>query len=121
MTDTKDLTMTTHPATAAAELIYSPLGADEDLAPLVELFVAELPERLSLMNESWQRHDWELFRRTAHQLKGAAGSYGFHALTPHLIRLYKALGDETAETEIRDSLEAVRDVCSRVRAGSAER
>jgi HPt (histidine-containing phosphotransfer) domain-containing protein len=63
--------------------IYSALGGDPDLADLVELFVEEIPGRVRAMEESLGQLDWELLRTLTHQMRGAAGSYGFPGLTPY--------------------------------------
>ena len=71
----------------AAAPIYSTLGADLDLGELVEMFVEEIPNRAQALGEAVERRDWLETRRLAHQLKGAAGSYGFEAVTPLAARL----------------------------------
>ena len=58
-------------AETADRLFYSALSIEPDLAELVNLFVEELPQRLSQMEESWRESDMSRLARTAHQLKGA--------------------------------------------------
>ena len=46
-----------------------------------------MPDRIaSLVNQAAER-DWAQLARTAHQLKGAAGSYGFNEITPSAAKL----------------------------------
>ncbi len=67
--------------------LYSSLATDPDLAELVEIFVESLPERVETLKQAFDQGDWETLRRTAHQLKGAAGSYGFDPLSPSAAKL----------------------------------
>ena len=64
------------------EPLYSSLGADPDLAELVAMFVDEIAGRVGRMRDCLDAGDTDGLRRAAHQLKGAAGSYGFFQLTP---------------------------------------
>lgn len=61
--------------------IYSELGNDPEFATLVEMFVDELPSRASALRAAFDKGDREQVRRLAHQMKGAAGSYGFSSIT----------------------------------------
>ena len=96
---------------------YSSL-ADGDLAELVELFIAELPDRVHRLTEAARGSDWDLVGRIAHQLKGAAGSYGLHALTPFAARLESAARQNHSPVEIQAALTEMVDACGRVRPGT---
>jgi histidine phosphotransfer protein HptB len=97
--------------------IYSSLGGDPDLGELVELFVAEMPERVDLLETYYETANWEELRRTAHQIKGAAGSYGFHDITPAAARVEAAVKGRTGEDQITADLLELLDLCRRIRAG----
>lgn len=60
-----------------ARLISQLLLEEADLRDLVEEFVSELPRRLSELRQAFERLDWSRLISLAHQLKGAAGSYGY--------------------------------------------
>ena len=62
--------------------VHSSLAADPDLCDLVDRFIQEMPDRINALESQARSRDWQQLSRTAHQLKGAAGSYGFAALTP---------------------------------------
>ncbi len=96
---------------------FSSLAADPLLGELVEMFVQEMPDRISGLENLARSRDWEELARTAHQLKGAAGSYGFHSLTPLAARLEHAAKDGRQEEEILASLNELLDLCRRVRPG----
>src|SRR5262245_26519314 len=97
--------------------IYSQLGGDRDLAELVTLFVDELPERMTTLQEAFSKRDLELLRRTAHQLKGALGSYGFDQLTPLAAAVEHAVLDESPEAGIATAVQQLISACRHVRAG----
>jgi len=96
---------------------YSSLAADPDLGELVEMFVQEMPDRINALETQAQSRNWEQLTRTAHQLKGAAGSYGFHEITPFAARLESAAREGRQEEEILSSLDELLDLCRRVRSG----
>ena len=103
-----------------SEYVYSTLGLDPDLGELVEMFVDEMPERVAKIQESWGNADMKGLGRAAHQLKGAAGSYGFDELTPALQRLDHRVRTSCGEAAILEAIEEVTELCSRVRAGAPE-
>jgi HPt (histidine-containing phosphotransfer) domain-containing protein len=57
--------------------LRSSLAGDPDMAELVDMFLEELPQRLTVLTTAVDAGDIETLRRLAHQLKGAAGGYGF--------------------------------------------
>ncbi len=97
--------------------VYSSL-ADSDLDELIEMFVQEIPERVNDLETQARDRDWQQLTRTAHQLKGAAGSYGFSGITLSAAQLESALKDGRPEEEILSSLDELRDLCRRMRAGA---
>jgi histidine phosphotransfer protein HptB len=90
--------------------IYSKLAVDPDLGELVEMFVQEMPDRLNALEAQACNRNWEELTRTAHQLKGAAGGYGFPLLTLYASRLENALRESRPEEEIVSSLDELRDL-----------
>jgi HPt (histidine-containing phosphotransfer) domain-containing protein len=103
--------------TESSEL-FSTLASDPDMVELVEMFVDELPGRIAALQAAWDAADLEALARGAHQLKGAAGSYGFDMLTPAFKRLEQTVRDHGVEEEIRLHLSEVTELCRRVRSGS---
>jgi signal transduction histidine kinase/HPt (histidine-containing phosphotransfer) domain-containing protein len=57
--------------------LTSDMADDEDMAELVEQFVATVPERIGALRAASVTGDRVCLARLAHQLKGAAGGYGF--------------------------------------------
>ena len=109
-----------NPSTLDTDALYSNLGADPDLAEIVEMFVDEMPARTADLIDCLESGDWERLARAAHQMKGAAGSYGFDAITPTAARLEAAVRETRPEDEIREALEELVTLCGKVRAGAPE-
>jgi histidine phosphotransfer protein HptB len=107
-------------STASASWVYSSLAADPDLRELVELFVEEMPERIENLIRQYQEGVREDFRRAVHQIKGAGGSYGFHALTQPAAQLEMSLKTDRAEDQIQRELDELLSLCRRVRSGLPE-
>ena len=106
--------------TSQTELLYSSLGGDPDLGEIVTLFVEEMPNRVATLLSQLETSDWEGLRRTAHQLKGAAGSYGFDVLTPSAAQLEDALRENEPEEQIRRAVDELVGMCGRARSGAPQ-
>lgn len=102
------------------EPLFSTLANDPELGRIVPLFVEEMPGRVGQLTARLESADWDGLRQVAHQMKGAAGSYGFQPITPVAARLEQAIKDGQAESEIRRLAEELIALCSRVRAGSPQ-
>jgi HPt (histidine-containing phosphotransfer) domain-containing protein len=89
------------------------------LGDLVDAFVQEMPERIGAFEVQARSRDWSRLARTAHQLKGSAGSYGFTEITPYAARLESAARDARHEEAILRALHELLSLCRRVRAGTA--
>jgi CheY-like chemotaxis protein len=58
-------------------VLHSELRDDPEFAELVEVFVAGLPATLSRIDDAFRAGDLLDLARVAHQIKGAAGGYGY--------------------------------------------
>ncbi|WP_158264866.1 Hpt domain-containing protein [Blastopirellula marina] len=101
-------------------LIYSDFGSDEDLAELVEMFVDEIPARVQSMLDAAESSDWEQLGRIAHQMKGAAGSYGFGEVTNVAARLEHACREGDSPEAIQRGLQDLVTICLRMRSGAPQ-
>ncbi len=99
------------------EYIYSPLAADPDLGELVDMFVDEMPGRVASLLDRFNRRDWDGLQQSVHQLKGAAGSYGFAAISPCAGKLENAIQHGEPEAQIREAVTELVRLCNRVRCG----
>ncbi len=59
------------------EPIRSRFAGDPEMREIVAFFVAEVPRRLEELRAAWASGDRARVRTIAHQIKGAAGGYGF--------------------------------------------
>ncbi|MCA9311217.1 MAG: Hpt domain-containing protein [Phycisphaerales bacterium] len=95
--------------------IYSAYADDEEMLELVEMFVGEMPERITALNTAWQGNAREQVQRIAHQLKGASAGYGFAAVGRSAADLEAALKDVDRElTSVKAEFEALVNLCQRV-------
>ena len=97
------------------EPLYSNLGGDLLLAEIVDMFVDEVPDRVEKLLEQLSSGDLEGLRRTAHQLKGAAGSYGFETISPCAAGVEDAIRTGEPEEAVRLAVEQLVELCDRVR------
>jgi diguanylate cyclase (GGDEF)-like protein/PAS domain S-box-containing protein len=61
--------------------LVSEFANDPDIGDLVESFVAGLPAQMRTINDALERGDRGMVVHFTHQLKGAAGGYGFPSIT----------------------------------------
>ncbi|MEI8371490.1 MAG: response regulator [Planctomycetota bacterium] len=97
--------------------IYSQLASDPNLVDLVDIFVQDMPNRINALETQAQSRDWQQLTRTAHQIKGAAGSYGFGEITPYAARLEAAAKEGCQEQEILSTLDELLELCRCIRSG----
>lgn len=105
----------------AAESLTSTLASDPDMLELVQMFVDEMPGRVEILQDQFNQHNFNDLRRTAHQLKGACGGYGFPSIGAVAGRLEHSLNEvltRTSETDVdrlRKQVDELVDMCRRVR------
>src|SRR5690606_6085426 len=68
------------PRDRAGDLLHSDLD-DPDLVEAVQAFTEALPTRLQAIEEALRASDLAALAQLAHQLKGAAGTFGFMPIT----------------------------------------
>jgi HPt (histidine-containing phosphotransfer) domain-containing protein len=105
-------------ATNEPQAIYSTLGNDPDLGELVEMYVEEMPDRIAALVQAFDSGDMEMLRKLSHQMKGAAGSYGFNQLTPLANAVQFSVRDNEPEEQIEKTLQELLGACRQVRAGT---
>ena len=99
--------------------VYSRLAADPDLGELVDLFVQTMPDRISTLDTQAKSRDWSQLAETAHQIKGAAGSYGFDQITAPAARL-EAAAQARQEEQILSAFDELLTLCRRIRSGKPQ-
>jgi HPt (histidine-containing phosphotransfer) domain-containing protein len=98
------------------ELLISELAAEADLADLIESFVAELPERAVALQQHLRAADYAAVASLAHQLKGAAGGYGFPSITTLAGEIERQARTQTDLDRLAGQIQEMIDLCGRARA-----
>ena len=99
----------------ASQHIVSELASDPDMVELVELFVQELPSRAAALETCLAQHDYEQLVRLAHQLKGAAGGYGFPTITEKAAVVEQQARDRIAPEELSSAIWVLTHICRAAR------
>lgn len=103
--------------------ILSSFTGDPEMRDLIGYFVEELPKRMQALEEAWEAADLGSLRRIAHQLKGAAGGYGFDSIGQAAGELEVCARDvPVGEDRVRSIERQVRrlvDMCSRAAADAS--
>jgi HPt (histidine-containing phosphotransfer) domain-containing protein len=74
--------------------VVSEFAADPDYRELLEIFVSAMPERAAGLTAAHRDGDLATLCSRAHQLKGAAGGYGFPELTKLAASLERACASD---------------------------
>ena len=99
--------------------IYSSLGEDPSFSKLVELLVAEIPERIRLFHELYNARNLVELERLAHQMKGVVGSYGFREAYSPAAELEAAIRRDAPLDTIKERLNILCETIARLSAGSS--
>ncbi len=83
-----------------AARLRSTHAANPKMVEIIGRFVSRLPERVGQMQKHLEDEDFESLKQVAHQLKGAAGGYGFTPLTD-------AAGRVEARIKTHDAFDAI--------------
>jgi CheY-like chemotaxis protein len=97
-------------ANASPPMIVSTFQDDPEMAELVEMFVGSLPERVTALENTHAAGDLADLARTAHQLKGAGGGYGFLQITEAAERLETALHAQVPAAQVLEALRQLVEV-----------
>ncbi|MBX3372791.1 MAG: Hpt domain-containing protein [Phycisphaeraceae bacterium] len=96
--------------------LYSTLAGDDEMADLISYFVAELSNRVEALQAAFTEGDEDRLRMLAHQIKGAAGGYGFPAITAVAGDLERVLqSDGRGMSEVDRQVRDLIDLCRRAR------
>lgn len=98
--------------------ITSEFADDAEFADLIELFVSELPERVTAIENAFSGADHEEVMRLAHQMKGASPGYGFPTIGEAAAEVeswYRARETpaQTELDEVRKQIDDLVNLCRR--------
>ena len=97
--------------------IVSTLADDPEMADIVELFTDELPKRIESLESAYQSRAWDTLRTLAHQLKGAAPSYGFESIGVAAALVENLVKSDPVAEQISDEIEELISLCRRAAPG----
>ena len=95
-------------------VLVSEYHDDPDMGEIVAMFVDELDARVSAFERAWQVGDRTQLASLAHQLKGAAGGYGFPTISTASATLERTMAEET--TGVRDQSDRIAAAIGTLRA-----
>jgi HPt (histidine-containing phosphotransfer) domain-containing protein len=87
--------------------MQSTLHGESSLHELLMKFIARLPQRVATLHDLVQQQNFEELRRAVHQLKGAAGGYGFPQLTDAAARVEQKISPEAALAEVSAEVDSL--------------
>ena len=93
--------------------LESTYANDPSMLELIQFFVTDLQAAVTALAPCVEGQDRESLRRFAHQLKGAAGGYGFPAITARAGELEVMLLGGAPWPEIIDAHDALKALCHR--------
>jgi HPt (histidine-containing phosphotransfer) domain-containing protein len=119
-------TVTAPPRAAGAGLgmagggdsILSKLMSKPATAKLVEKFLAGLGQRATAIQQAHASKDLPALKTLAHQLKGAAGGYGFPALTEAARKVEQDVTGSADPKQLATDVRALADLCSQIKAAA---
>lgn len=92
--------------------LRSEFADDPDMREIVEFFVNDLSERISAIRAAFDTDDRMRLRTLTHQLKGAAGGYGFPSIGFAAATVERELlGQEADLSHLSDKVENLLLVC----------
>lgn len=101
--------------TADQPFVFSDFSSDLEMREIIEMFVTELPRRTMAMQAAIRAGDTEQVRILAHQLKGAAGGYGFSALGEAAALVESAVKEACDVNVVRSRIGTLIALAARVR------
>jgi CheY-like chemotaxis protein len=82
------------------------------LAPLMEVFLRNLPQRVQAMTQAVEQADVNQLAFLAHQLKGAAGGYGLPAICDAARRLEESARTEKDIEALKAQVREMAELCA---------
>ncbi|MBS9403590.1 response regulator [Halomonas sp. TRM85114] len=98
----------------AAGPLYSDFADDPEMDELIAGFIERLSATLEDIQAALKADDMERLQRLAHQLKGAAGGYGFMPVSRDAEALEMVVRNEAPPIELTAAMERLAFTCSRL-------
>lgn len=95
----------------ASDRLLSEFVGDSEMAELIDFFISEVQQRIGAMADAMEMGDLSRLRSHVHQLRGAAGGYGFPSITQSAAELETALRAQPSDVARR--FDALLALCRR--------
>lgn len=83
------------------------------LEKLTQKFVADLPSKISQMNNAFSKQSWEQIEQISHYLKGVGSTFGFPVITESAGQLNSAIREKNYSA-ISDLLKDLESICNEI-------
>lgn len=101
----------------SVEPLISDFADDPDMCEIIELFIDGLKERTESIQKAFDDRNFTTVSGIAHQLKGAAGGYGYPTLSELAFDVEQLAKQNAAVNQIEDSLTLLIEQCHRAIVG----
>lgn len=98
--------------------IQSDFEGDPQMRELIELFVSEMPDKATRLSDLFEGRQIDDLERLAHQLKAAAGGYGFGVISEAAGELEETIRAQDELDRVRDQVDQLIKLCQRTRSAS---
>ena len=88
-------------------------------AKLVERFLAGLPQRVAALQAALSANELGQLKTLAHQLKGAAGGYGFTAISQSAAQLESLINNSADTAHLAKQVGTLAALCASIRGAAA--
>jgi len=95
------------------KILISDLKDDPVLAPVIDVFINELPTIIKDIEEAMNKSDDEKLRSISHMLKGASASAGFTALSEYVAKTEALLVEKRLDSA-KNAVNHMTDLCHKV-------
>ena len=102
---------------SASSRLVSEYANDPDMIDLVEMFIDEMPDRISAIEQAVHQADIAMLSSLSHQLKGSAGGYGFGPITTAAAQVEQLA---TTEKQLQEMEGAIAELLSLCRQASSK-
>ena len=103
----------------SADSTLGKLMAKPGTAKLVERFLSGLPQRIAAIQSAQAGGDLNQLRVLAHQLKGAAGGYGFTPISQAAAQLENTVNNGADPAALAKSISTLSALCASIRVAAA--
>jgi PAS domain S-box-containing protein len=102
---------------ASVEPLISDFADDPDMLEIIEMFIDGLHERIESIQAAFNGRIFTTVSGIAHQLKGAAGGYGYPSLSELAFEVEQLVKQNALEQQIEEALTLLLEQCHRAIVG----